>query len=104
MTRRVMAAAVFAVLSLFALSSCTRDLDVYFTNDTDQQLSIAYVGPDGSWNDKGPLPPHRTTALGLFGSGCGRAHQGEQFVAAGAGHNIVKRFDEICWHGTYSIP
>lgn len=104
MTRRTIAAALFAVLSLFALSGCTRDGDVYFTNNTDQQLSIAFIGTDGTWYDKGRLPPHKTTAIGIFGSGCSDDRDGSAFVAADAGRNIVKRFDQLCWHGTYSIP
>ncbi len=104
MTRRTIAAALFAVLSLFALSGCTRDLDVYFTNNTDQQLSIVFIQVDGRWDDLGRLPPHKTTAIGIFGSGCSDNRDGSVFVAAYAARNIVKRFDQLCWHGTYSIP
>ncbi len=91
---------ILSVIFCFGVAGCQPDNDVYIQNSTDQKLFFVFIGEDGSWNEKGVLYPRETTAVGVLGSGCSTG----QFVIAAADRNVIKRFDQVCWHATYSVP
>lgn len=91
---------MLSVILCFGVAGCEPDNDVYIQNQTDQKLYFVIIGDDGSWNERAPLYPQKTTTVGVLGSGCASG----QFLVADGGRNVIKRFDQVCWHGTYSVP
>ena len=96
---RVLISMLSAIFCL-GMAGCEPDLDVYIQNGTDQKLYFVFIGEDGSWNEKGVLFPQKTTAVGVLGSGCSTG----KYVIAALDRNVLKRFDQVCWHATYSVP
>ena len=91
---------ILSVIFCLGVAGCQPDNDVYIQNSTDQKLHFVFIGEDGSWNEKGVLYPRKTTAVGVVGSGCSTG----EFVIAADDRDVMKRFDQVCWHATYSVP
>ena len=91
---------ILSVIFCFVVAGCEPDADVYIQNQTDQKLYFVIIGDDGSWNERASLYPQKTTTVGVLGSGCASG----QFLITDVDRNVIKRFDQVCWHATYSIP
>ncbi len=91
---------MLSLIFCFAVAGCEPDNDVYIQNQTDQKLYFVIIGDDGSWSQRASLYPGMTTTVSVLDSGCASGH----FLIADVDRKVIKRFDQVCWHATYSVP
>nr|WP_300151141.1 hypothetical protein [Propionicimonas sp.] len=101
MHKRIVAAFT-GVLICVGLAGCFETFerpDVYFENNTDQELLLVARAAEGKTRE--PLPPHTTTGVSMLQKDtCGS----DWLIVDSTGTTVVKDPGEICWHQTVTIP